>query len=202
MKRTLNDRIRHNFAVFACFVLLFAGVDRCGQAGDGSDSAARTPGSDDVTRLEFFEERIRPVLVDHCYKCHSSDDSEPAGGLLLDTREGIRRGGHTGPAVVPGDLKESLLLNAIQYGNLEMPPDEKLSDEVIEDFRTWISLGAHDSRAEDSEQPVPVPEASDADQPACNCSGLLLSEGPAWLISASITSSWPNGFAAAMLAGR
>lgn len=97
-------------------------------------------------RLEFFENRIRTVLVDHCYKCHSKDLEEPAGGLRLDTRQGIRKGGLTGPAVVPGDPEESLLLSAIEYGTLQMPPDEKLSSEVVSDFRQWIRDGAHDSR--------------------------------------------------------
>lgn len=103
--------------------------------------------------VEFFENNIRPILVDHCYECHSSETDEPAGGLLLDTRDGIREGGETGPAVVPEDIDESLLISAIEYNDLEMPPDEKLDDEVIAQFREWIEMGAPDPRDGDEEQP-------------------------------------------------
>lgn len=95
----------------------------------------------------FFETKIRPVLIDKCYSCHSAEAKKIKGGLLLDTREGIRRGGDTGPAVVPGDLKKSLLIAAIHYeDDLEMPPKEKLSPQVIKAFEQWITSGAADPR--------------------------------------------------------
>lgn len=96
----------------------------------------------------FFENKIRPVLVEHCYSCHSSEAKKIKGGLLLDTREGSRRGGDTGPAVVPGDASKSLLLKAIRYADpdLEMPPKKKLPAEVIADFERWIAMGAPDPR--------------------------------------------------------
>lgn len=113
--------------------------------------------------MEFFEKKIRPVLVDYCYKCHSAETDEPAGGLLVDTRQGIRAGGETGPAVVPGDVKESLLVSAIEYNDLEMPPDEKLDDEIVEDFRKWIRMGAPDPRT----KPMPErPDQTKAENPA------------------------------------
>ena len=59
---------------------------------------------DDVAGIAFFEKKIRPVLVQHCYECHSQRAKQPKAGLLLDTRAGIRRGGESGPAVVPGDV--------------------------------------------------------------------------------------------------
>ena len=96
--------------------------------------------------IDFFEEKIRPILADYCYECHSSESEEPAGGLLLDSRAGTHEGGETGPAVVPKDLNESLLLSAIEYRDLEMPPDEKLDDETIAEFRRWIKMGAPDPR--------------------------------------------------------
>jgi hypothetical protein len=96
--------------------------------------------------VEFFEKRIRPVLVQKCYKCHSAKSEEIGGKLLLDTREGARKGGESGHAVVPKDLQNSLLMDAIQYKTFEMPPDEKLPDEVIADFRRWIEMGAPDPR--------------------------------------------------------
>ena len=99
-------------------------------------------------RLEFFETKIRPVLVEHCYKCHSASSEKVKGGLLLDTREGIRKGGESGHAVVPKNLDESLLIKAIRYGDedLEMPPKEKLPATVVTDFEKWIRDGAVDPR--------------------------------------------------------
>lgn len=99
-----------------------------------------------AAELEFFEKRIRPVLVAQCYKCHSAASGEAKGGLVLDTREGIRRGGTSGHAVVPGSLRDSLLIEAIRYESFEMPPEAKLPDEVIADFERWVRGGAADPR--------------------------------------------------------
>ena len=99
--------------------------------------------------FDFFESKIRPVLVANCYECHSveaANRGKQKGGLLLDTRDGIRKGGDTGPAVVPGDVSGSLLLKALRQEELEMPPTGKLSDEVIADFARWIETGAVDPR--------------------------------------------------------
>jgi len=95
---------------------------------------------------EFFEKKIRPLLIERCYKCHSERADKVKGGLRLDSREAIRRGGESGAAVVPGDLDGSLLLSAIRYEDLEMPPDGKLADSVISDFAIWIKSGALDPR--------------------------------------------------------
>lgn len=97
----------------------------------------------------FFEAKVRPVLVKHCYECHSVESGKSKGGLTLDTKQGVLSGGDTGPAVVPGDPAKSLLLTAIKHDDpdLEMPPKEaKLSAEVIADFETWIKTGAADPR--------------------------------------------------------
>lgn len=102
--------------------------------------------ADTNEQADFFEAKIRPVLVKHCYECHSAESKEPQGGLLLDTREGIRRGGDTGHAVVPGELQDSLIVDALRHESMEMPPDEKLSDSVIADFEKWIRQGAYDPR--------------------------------------------------------
>jgi hypothetical protein len=96
--------------------------------------------------IEFFENRIRPVLVKHCYKCHSSAAKSAKGGLLLDTRASTLQGGETGPAVVKGEVDESLLIDAIRYESFEMPPDSRLPENVITDFVTWVELGAPDPR--------------------------------------------------------
>jgi mono/diheme cytochrome c family protein len=83
---------------------------------------------------EFFEAKIRPVLITHCYECHSADAKSVKGGLRLDLRESSRRGGESGAAVVPGDATESLLLSALKHESFQMPPERKLPDEVIDDF--------------------------------------------------------------------
>jgi Protein of unknown function (DUF1549)/Protein of unknown function (DUF1553)/Planctomycete cytochrome C len=96
---------------------------------------------------EFFESRIRPILVENCYKCHSTAAKKQKGGLHVDTRDAIRIGGDTGPAVVPGKPGESLLLKAIrQTGDLKMPPDGKLPAAAIADVEKWIVMGAPDPR--------------------------------------------------------
>src|SRR5688572_17373977 len=94
--------------------------------------------------IEFFEKKIRPILVEHCYKCHAADSEKgPKGGLLLDTREGLFKGGDTGVAIVPGDAEKSLLIKAVRYAdeNLQMPPkNQKLSDEQIADLEAWVKM--------------------------------------------------------------
>lgn len=103
-------------------------------------------GAAEPSKTEFFETRIRPVLVRLCYECHSHATKEPKGELLLDSRDGIRKGGETGPSVVPSKVAESLLIEAIRHDSLKMPPKEKLPDVVIADFVKWIEMGAPDPR--------------------------------------------------------
>jgi len=96
---------------------------------------------------DFFEKKIRPVLIEHCYKCHSAQTNKSRGGLVLDTREGWRVGGDTGPAIVPGEPAKSLLLRAMKHDSLKMPSEQtKLPDATIADFETWIKMGAIDPR--------------------------------------------------------
>ena len=101
-------------------------------------------------QTEFFEAKIRPVLVTHCYECHSALSSPAKGGLRLDSRAGALNGGDSGPAVVPGKVGESTLLRALRYEDFEMPPKGQLPAEVIADFERWIQLGAPDTRVDDS----------------------------------------------------
>jgi mono/diheme cytochrome c family protein len=89
-------------------------------------------------RLEFFETNIRPVFVEHCYECHGADAKKLRGGLLLDSRQGLLEGGESGPAVVPGDPEESLLISALKHDDLEMPPKRTLPPTVVADFEKWI----------------------------------------------------------------
>lgn len=102
---------------------------------------------------DFFESKIRPVLIENCYRCHSAAQ-KVEGGLRLDTRSGSREGGDSGAAILPGDLEGSLLLSAIKYDSFEMPPDRKLPDHVIQNFEHWIATGAADPR----EETTPGPE--------------------------------------------
>ncbi len=102
-------------------------------------------------QLAFFEKKIRPVLSEKCYKCHSEKSEKIRGGLTLDTREGIRRGGDNGPAVVPGSLDDSLLIDAVRYSSKDtaMPPEKaggQLASETIADFEAWVKMGAPDPR--------------------------------------------------------
>ena len=121
--------VRHSASWIAlfCWVLSFT---RAAAADDGG--------------LEFFEKRIRPVLVERCFKCHSSEAAKAKGGLRLDRKASVVEGGDSGTAVVPGKPEESLLIKAIQWTGVvsEMPPDSKLPDQVIADFREWVRLGA------------------------------------------------------------
>ena len=102
--------------------------------------------ADDPAQVEFFEKKIRPVLVEHCDKCHSGKAASLKGGLRLDFREGLMKGGDSGPAIVNGKPDESLLILALKYDGLEMPPKGKLPDSVVKDFETWVRNGAVDPR--------------------------------------------------------
>lgn len=101
--------------------------------------------------LAFFESKIRPVLVNNCYECHSVDSKEVGGNLLLDSRIGIVRGGDTEPPIIPGDPASSLFMRAIRHTDpdLKMPPGEKLASYEIADLERWIELRAPDTRTTD-----------------------------------------------------
>ncbi|MFM9961374.1 MAG: DUF1553 domain-containing protein [Planctomycetaceae bacterium] len=101
----------------------------------------------DKKGIAFFEKRIRPVLVESCYECHSTKaGAKLKGGLAIDSREGLLQGGESGPAIVPGSPEDSLLIEAIRHDGLEMPPEKKLPETVIADFVAWVKMGAPDPR--------------------------------------------------------
>jgi len=113
--------------------------------------AATTASAITSEQSAFFESKIRPVLSEKCYSCHSAEAEKIKGELLLDTRDGMRRGGENGPAVVPGDLNESLLITSMRWHDPDtgMPPKNKggkLPDSVIADFEQWVKMGAPDPR--------------------------------------------------------
>lgn len=137
------DFIRRCRILLAILLLpCFASVS----ANATDDAESESTESADPVQLKFFEERIRPVLVEHCYSCHSADAKSIKGGLVLDSREGILAGGDSGPALVPKKAADSLLLQAMKHESLEMPPERKLPESVIADFSKWIEDGAADPR--------------------------------------------------------
>ncbi len=118
--------------------------------GIATSSAADAPKLT-AAQTEFFETKVRPVLVEHCYKCHSAGAEKIKGGLTLDTRDGWMKGGDSGPTILPGKPDESLFIKAIRYTDrdLAMPPsDKKLPDNLIADLVQWVRMGAPDPRTE------------------------------------------------------
>lgn len=154
-------------------------------------AALASHGSDEVMpeRREFFEKKIRPVLVSQCYECHSVGAKKIGGKLLLDSPAGLRKGGESGSPLVAGKPQESLLLHALRYENdLEMPPKTPLTEAVIADFARWIGMGAPDPR-----EAVPVSEGPITER--------QYKEGDLWSFTAPEkspppavrNSSWPRG---------
>ncbi len=92
--------------------------------------------------LKFFETRIRPVLVKHCYECHAADSKELGGKLRLDSHQAILTGGESGPALIGGKPDTSLIVQAMRYDGIEMPPEKPLPENVINDFIAWVQRGA------------------------------------------------------------
>ena len=142
-------------ALFAAIAAINLQALCAGAVEEKPDADARQP---DREGIAFFEKRIRPVLVEHCFECHSAGPKKSKGGLRLDSKQAALAGGDSGPVIVPGKPDESLLIDAVAFGGefVDMPPSGKLPDRVIEDFRTWIALGA----------PLPDDPTPDGDQPA------------------------------------
>ncbi len=143
--------VMHNVAFLfrlAAFVAALAGLSLpvSGASADGS---------------EFFEKKIRPLLVEHCYKCHSRDAEKIQGGLRLDSRDDLLKGGDHGPVIVAGDPDRSRLIQAVRYTDedLQMPPkNQKLSGPQIAVLETWVRMGAPDPREDKATSPA-TPEA-------------------------------------------
>lgn len=97
--------------------------------------------------LAFFENKVRPLLSANCLECHSADKGKVKGGLNMDTREDMLRGGNNGPVFTPGAPKESAMVSAIEWtDDFQMPPKKKLRDEEIAVLKEWIRRGAPDPR--------------------------------------------------------
>ena len=130
---------------------MFSGVSRWIAGAVAGWSAVALPAVEPAREhLDFFEKKIRPVLVERCYECHSAAAKKNKGGLTLDTRDGVLKGGDAGSAVAPGDPEKSKLIEAVRYKNrdLQMPPKSSLSSEQVRDLEQWVKLGAPDPRTE------------------------------------------------------
>jgi hypothetical protein len=106
----------------------------------------------------FFEAQVRPVLVEHCYPCHSTAQEHPKGAFRLDTRDGLLKGGASGiPGIVAGNAAGSRIVEALRYANheLQMPPKDKLPEDQIDAIVAWINSGAPDPRIETVAKPAP-----------------------------------------------
>ena len=131
-----------------------------------------TPLFAQTTDVEFFEAKIRPVLAQRCYGCHNSKMAAPKGSLILDTKEGLLKGGVSGPAIVPGKPADSRLMQVLSYADplVQMPPTGKLPDAMLADFAQWIAAGAVDPRVT-----APAPASASPQY-----KGMSLEDGRKW----------------------
>ena len=134
------------------FFFLATGLCLCGSLASAGDDtvapiASQTAKAPSAQPTDFFEARIRPILAEHCFRCHGPRKQESR--LRLDSRQGLLKGTDSGPVVVPGQPEESPLIVAIRHDSqVKMPPKAKLPAQAIADLTTWVKLG------------VPWPESS------------------------------------------
>ncbi|MFG0263186.1 MAG: PSD1 and planctomycete cytochrome C domain-containing protein [Novipirellula sp. JB048] len=138
--------------LIGCAVALLTATTRSPAADPPLAELAPLSGEFDPSEFEYFERKIRPLLSEHCFVCHSAEAKTVHGGLRLDSASGIAVGGDSGALLVPGKPEESLLIETIHYESFEMPPQGKLSAAEIAALTEWVRRGA------------PFPPA--ADQPA------------------------------------
>jgi len=137
-------QLHTTFSLFSFALAVSLTISDDQQARAQNTEIVQDPVQDSGT--QFFESKIRPVLVEHCYECHAADSKIVRGGLQLDSRAATLKGGDTGPALVAGKPEDSLLIQALKHESLAMPPESKLPDQTIADFEEWIRLGAPDPR--------------------------------------------------------
>jgi mono/diheme cytochrome c family protein len=134
------DRDRDGFIGEADFLAARGGSEPSEPAKPASDA------SDDMTsdQLAFFESKVRPLLANNCYSCHSPEAGKVKGGIRVDSRASLLEGGPSGPALVPGDVEASLLVKVVRWEDedLSMPPKKKLSDAEIGVLEDWVRMGA------------------------------------------------------------
>ncbi|MFN9416335.1 MAG: DUF1549 domain-containing protein, partial [Pirellula sp.] len=147
-------RVPMRVAAHGLCVLLWVVAQLCSPTS--ADETAASP-----EQLDFFERKIRPILIEHCYECHAADSKIIQGGLRVDHRAGLIQGGDNGPSIDLKEPKESSLIKALRYEDVEMPPKGQLSDSIIGDFETWIAMGAPDPRVADE---LPTARAIDLEE--------------------------------------
>src|SRR5438477_6736917 len=108
-----------------------------------ADTNALTP-KFSPEQIDFYEKQVQPILAENCYKCHSHQADKIKGSFVLDSREGLLKGGEKGAAIMPGDPEKSLLIKAIRHEDedLQMPSKKKLPDDQIAALAEWIKMGA------------------------------------------------------------
>ncbi len=120
----------------ACAVLVLIGFS----AVHDVCAAEATPPAPSPEQVKFFETNVRPLLANHCFKCHGTDKQN--GELRLDSRSAMLQGGDSGPAIVPGKPEESLLIEAVKYESFEMPPAGQLEESAVDVLTRWVAMGA------------------------------------------------------------
>jgi len=137
------QRMPRQLLILICVLMLTSGWSALAFAGDEPHP---TPVVDNPTftaeQIEYFEAQVRPILIQHCYECHSSDAVKVQAGLYVDSREALLTGGESGAALVLGKPEASLLISAVKYEGNEMPPDRKLDQRQIDALTQWVKMGA------------------------------------------------------------
>jgi len=123
------------------FAWSFLNANVLAQEGEDSDQKSFT-----AREIEFFENKVRPLLSQHCLQCHGENEKKIRGGLRLTSLEEMVSGGDSGPAMVPGHPEESLLISSVRYEDYEMPPKGKLKESEIDILVQWVKMGAPDPR--------------------------------------------------------
>ncbi len=153
--------------------IALTGLARVGRCAE----AASSPG--DPAGIAFFETRIRPLLAQNCYKCHSAEAAAAKklkGGLYLDTREGVLKGGDNGPAIVAGKPGDSRLVTAVRWvdQDLKMPPKTRLPESSVADLEKWIAIGAPDRAPDRRRRPLWPPARTSRRERSFGRSGRFL----------------------------
>jgi cytochrome c553 len=138
--------VRYSVRILAVAAALLAEATGFGSEADTARSF--TPG-----QIEFFETKVRPLLVDRCFSCHSAKAEKLKAGLYMDSREALLKGGESGAAIVARKPAESLLIDAVRYQSYEMPPDGKLRDNEIASLVKWVEMGAPWPAEQSTSQP-------------------------------------------------
>lgn len=129
------------FYYLAGLLLIASATGNDVRAGGQSSPISEQP-TFTAEQIDFFETEVRPILTQHCYRCHSTDAMELKARLYLDSREGAVNGGESGAAIVVGKPDESLLISAVKYDGVMMPPDRKLDQRSVNALVKWVEMGA------------------------------------------------------------